>query len=270
MRTLLLGLLLSSGTALAQPAPPAAASPSPTEARPAAPAPAPAPQPPATTSPAASTAGEGSGNAASDAATAPATASAPAPADAKPPSAPVAPMTIVIEDLPQSCRDLGKLAQSQSRAQSLSARISLANCIVEQKLRGVPLCDCEQSVREAESASELSFKLLDEVFLFGDPAAKILARQALGDLLASLATRMLATIPPLINGNEASLALRDTRHALLRPLIDPWFVRAQAAYTELERIARQNPQLAKNSAVVAAVRSSRTKLQQVQGGVAKR
>jgi hypothetical protein len=179
-------------------------------------------------------------------------------------------MEIVLDDLPPACRDIGKLAQSPSRAQSLSARISLGNCLVEQKLRGVPLCDCEQSVREIEAASTQTFALFDEAFLFGDPTQKILARQAQGDLLASLSTRMLATVPPLVDSNEAAVALRDTRLSLLRPLVEPWLLRAQTAYVELDRIARENPKLAKNPAVLTAVRTSRVKLAQVQGVVAKR
>jgi hypothetical protein len=248
MRSLVFVVLLASAPALAQTAP---------SDRPPTDAPAPAatatnPSAPADTPPVTSTE------------------PAPAPAGPTPRGVPVTPTAIVLDDLPAACRELGKLAQSPSRAQSLSARISLGNCIVEQKLRGMQLCDCEQSVREIEAASQRSLDLFDEVFLFGDPTQRILARQALGDLLASLSTRMLATVPPLIDNNEAAVALRDTRLALLRPLIEPWLLRAQAAYTELDRIARENPRLAKNPAVLTAVRTSRVKLAQVQGVVAKR
>jgi hypothetical protein len=58
---------------------------------------------------------------------------------------------------------------------------------------------------------------------------------------------------------------------MLAPLVNPWFVRAQSAYAELDRIARANPQLAKNKAVLLAVRNARAKLAQGLGtGVAKR
>jgi hypothetical protein len=167
---------------------------------------------------------------------------------------------VVVEDLPEKCRDLGKLADSPSQNQALSARISLANCVAEQKLADVVLCDCEQSVRDIEAASELSFKLLDEVYQVGDPATKILALQAQGDMLASFATRVLATVPPAVDASESAIALRDMRLSLITPLVTPWQQRARSAYQELERIARANPQLAKNQAVVAAVRTSRTKL----------
>ena len=81
-----------------------------------------------------------------------------------------------------------------------------------------------------------------------------------GDLLASFATRILATVPQPIDANESSIALRDTRLSLIQPLVVPWQQRARTAYQQLDTIARANPQLAKNPAVVAAVRSSRTKL----------
>ena len=61
----------------------------------------------------------------------------------------------------EACRDLGKAASSQSPAQALSARISLANCLADQKMRDVALCDCEQSIKDIEAASEQSFALLD-------------------------------------------------------------------------------------------------------------
>ena len=167
---------------------------------------------------------------------------------------------VVVEDLPEKCRDLGKLADSPSQNQALSARTSLASCIVEQKLKDVVLCDCEQSVRDIEAASELSFKLLEEVAQVGDPATKILALQAQGDMLSSFATRVLATVPPAIDSTESAIALRDMRLSLITPLVTPWQQRARSAYQELERVARANPQLAKNQAVVAAVRTSRAKL----------
>lgn len=170
---------------------------------------------------------------------------------------------VIVDDLPEKCRDLGKLADSPSPNQALSARISLASCVVEQKLREIPLCDCEQSVRDIDAASELSFKLLDEVYQVGDPATKVLALQAQGDLLASFATRVLATVPQPVDASESAIALRDTRLSLITPLVAPWQQRAKTAYQELDRIARANPQLAKNQAVVAAVRSSRAKIAQL-------
>lgn len=235
MRPLVLGILLSSTVALAQ---------------------APGGQPPAAPGP---TAGTVNGP----------QASAPAPA-------PVAARgnglsQVYVDDLPEACRDVGKLADSPSPNQALSARISLASCLVEQRMKTVALCDCEQSVRDVEAASAQSMTLLDEVFaVAADPATKILARQVQGDLLASFATRILATVPPLMDASESAATLRETRLSLITPHVTPWQMRAKSAYQELDRIARANPQLAKNPAVVAAVRQSRAKLAQFEAGVAKR
>jgi hypothetical protein len=199
----------------------------------------------------------------------PAPTPAPAPVPVPAPTPSLTP--IAVEELPEACRDLGKLAGSPSPAQAHSARISLAGCLVEQKLKTIPLCDCEQSVNEVEAAAAPSFTLLDEVFAAGDPATQILARQAQGDLLNSLATRLLATVPPPLDSSESAIALHETRRNMLTPLVNPMLVRARSAYTELDRIARANPALAKNRAVLLAVRNARAKLAEGIGtGVAKR
>ncbi len=192
---------------------------------------------------------------------APATQVAPAPIAAAPHSL----SPIVIEELPVACRDLGILASSPRPAQALSARISLASCLIEQKLDDLVLCDCEQSVNELATAAEPTFALLDEVYALGDPTQKILARQAQGDLLQSFATRILATVPAPMDSSPSAITLRETRLNLITPLVNPWFVRARSAYAELDRIARANPHLAKNPAVLIAVRSSRAKLAQAPG-----
>jgi hypothetical protein len=240
MRSPLLAFVLWSATAFAGPdsRPPAAS----------APAPAPSPAP---------------------------TAQAPAPPGQVPaPTAPtpraVAPTLTKLnpDELPEPCRDLAKLGDSASKAQAFSARISLASCLVDQAAKPLVLCDCEQSIIDINAAIDPSMALLDEVVLLGDPVTKILARHTQGELLTSFAQRVLATIPPAIDSTD--VGLRETRLAMVQPLIQPWLARAQAAFTELDKIARTNPQLAKNPAVLAAVRSSRAKLAQSASATAKR
>jgi hypothetical protein len=165
-------------------------------------------------------------------------------------------------EVPESCRDFAKLAESAHRNVALSARIALATCLVDESSKPLVLCDCEQSVVELGAALAPGLAMLDEVFTAGDPAMQILARQAQGELLVRFATRMLATVPPPVNRTSEALALRETRLQMLRPLVSPWLVRAQSLFTDLERIARAHPQLEKNAAVVAAVRSARTQLTQ--------
>lgn len=187
----------------------------------------------------------------------------------KPAPKPTSMSTLVLEELPPACRDLGKAASSIRPTQALSARISLSSCLVEQKIKELVLCDCEQSVIELDTAAAQSLGLLDEVIALGDATQKILALQAQGDLLQSFATRILATVPAPVDGTPAAIALRETRLELITPLVNPWITRAQSAYTEVDRLAKANPQLAKNKAVLMAVRSSRAKLAQ-SPGVAKR
>jgi hypothetical protein len=172
------------------------------------------------------------------------------------------------DELPDACRELGKLADSTSKAQALSARISLASCLVDHNTKALVLCDCEQSIIDVNTAIDPSLALLDEVFLLGDPTTKILARHTQGEILSSFAQRVLATIPPATTGTEVDL--RETRIAMVQPLIQPWLARAQSAFTELDKIARSNPKLAKNPAVLAAVRASRAKLSQAASATAKR
>jgi len=191
---------------------------------------------------------------------------APAPAQTAPTpaqSATTPPVTLIeVDELPEACLEMGKLAGSQSKTQALSARISLASCLADQNSKSLVLCDCEQSVIDVNEAIDPSLALLDEVVLYGDPATRILARYAQGEILSGFAQRMLATVPAPLNASEEAIALRDTRLDILLPLIQPWQERARAAYADVDKIARANPQLAKNPAVLAAVRSTRAKLSQ--------
>lgn len=191
-------------------------------------------------------------------------------APASPPLAPAVLSPVVVDDLPQLCRDFGTLANSPIPGQALSARISLATCMVDQKVKTLTLCDCEQSVNDVDAALAPSMTMLDEVFAAGDAAMKILARQAQADLLDSLARRLLATVPPPLDPSESAVAMHELRMQMLGPLVNPMFMRARSAYTEVDRLARENPQLAKNQAVLMAVRSCRAKLAQDSTGVARR
>jgi hypothetical protein len=176
-----------------------------------------------------------------------------------PPSKPVL-SAIDVDSQPEACRDLAKLANSTSKPRALSARISLASCLVDEQTKTIVLCDCAQSVIDIDAAIAPSLALLDEVAALGDPVNQILARHAQGEILSSFATRMLATVPPPLNSSEEAIALHDTRLAMLQPLLVPWQERAQVAYTDVDNLARKNPKLAKNPAVAAAVRGSRAKL----------
>jgi len=170
------------------------------------------------------------------------------------------------DKVPEQCLTIAKSADSPSLNQALSARIALANCQLDQALKPIALCDCGESVREVDEAAAPSLAMLDEVYLAGDSVMKILARSAQGEMLTNLATRLLATVPPPVNDSEAAVKLRELRLDMLQTLLEPWSTRARAAFSEVEQIARANPKLANNAAVVAAVRSARARQQ----GVARR
>lgn len=169
-------------------------------------------------------------------------------------------MPIAVDEVPERCLDFAKLAGSTSRNAALSARISLATCMVDQKARPIALCDCEHAVNEVDAVMQPSLVLLDEVFEHGDAAMKVLARHAQGEMLASFAARILATVPQPATNTEEAVALRDTRLAMIRPLVEPWQSRAQASFAEVDKLVSTNPQLEKNAAVAAAARASRAKL----------
>lgn len=185
----------------------------------------------------------------------------------EPPPPALPKLTIADEDIPEACIDLAKLADSPSKNQALSARISLASCLVDENAKSLVLCDCEQSVNDINVVIEPSLAVLDDVFANGDAATQVLARSTQGQILSGFAQRMLATVPPPANATEEAVALRDTRVTMLAPLIQPWRIRAQDAFTQVDKLARENPTLAKNPAVIEAVRTSRDKLSQ---GVANR
>lgn len=184
---------------------------------------------------------------------------APPPAPAPPPG----PSLLKLEPdaIPDQCKPLAKEAEATSINRALSARISLSSCLADHKLKSIVLCDCEQSVQDINTATTLSLSLLDEVYTVGDPAMKILARQAKGDLFLGLAQRMQNAVPPPVNATPEATELRNTRLDMLAPLLIPWQDAAKASFKEVDIIAKANPQLAKNQAVLAAVRAARTKLE---------
>ena len=165
------------------------------------------------------------------------------------------------ESIPEQCKSLAKEADATSINRALSARISLSSCLVDHKLKPLVLCDCEQSVQDINAATSLPLTLLDEVYTAGDPSMKILARQAKGDMMLGIVQRMQNTVPPPVNATPEAQQLRVTRVDMLTPMLVPWQDAARAAFKEVEIIAKANPQLAKNPAVLAAVRAARSKLE---------
>jgi hypothetical protein len=149
-----------------------------------------------------------------------------------------------VENAPPECRDAGKLAQSRDRGVVLSAKISFALCTANAALTPLQLVDAEASVNEVDRATSNSLALLAEVANAGDPKWAIVALHAAGDLLATMTKRMTDTVPA-----NSPAELRDMRTQMLQPHLQPWIERSQKAFSEVDRLAKANPQLAKNQVV---------------------
>lgn len=192
-----------------------------------------------------------------------ATASAAPPSAPAAPPAPSTPALSVVDPVvtPAPCRAAALLAGSANKNLALGSRVALAGCLADVQLRPLVLCDCGQSVSEIDDATARSLALLDEVSQVGLPEWQIVAQHAKGELLDALAVRMLATLPaPEPGASEDAIALHDTRAQLLRQLVAPWQSHAQDAFGEVDRIAKQNPELAKRPNLQAAVTDSERRL----------
>ena len=160
-----------------------------------------------------------------------------------------------VENAPPECRDAGKLAQSRDRGVVLSAKISFALCTANAALAPLQLVDAEASVQEVDRATSNSLALLSDVANAGDPKWAIVALHAAGDLLATMTKRMTDTVPA-----NSPAELRDMRTQMLQPHLQPWVERSQKAFAEVDRLAKANPQLAKNQVVANAVSDSRKRI----------
>lgn len=188
---------------------------------------------------------------------APATAAEPAPVAKATPSTNLPPIDLTT--IADKCKPIAKQAGAANLGQALAARLSLASCLAEANTAKLELLDCAESVAELEAAVTPSLELLDGVIAAGDPTQAILAEHAKGELYTSLAVRMLATIPPA-TGDQASVALRDTRKEVLDSYLQPWREKALAAFERVVQLAKANPKLGKHQGVQAALKASRQHL----------
>jgi hypothetical protein len=183
------------------------------------------------------------------------------PPDATPP--PDAPLltTIDVDAVPEQCRTLVQRADSEKLALALSARVSLALCSAAERMRAVALCDCQQSVTDLDAAVAPSFAILDEVQGAGEIVWQVIALHAEGELLAELAARVLATIPPpLPDTSPEAIALHDTRAKMLQPLVQPWLDRSHERFMKVDELGQQHAELAYHQLADAAVKDSRRRL----------
>jgi hypothetical protein len=161
---------------------------------------------------------------------------------------------IDVASAPAACRSAGKLVGSRDRNAAAAAKVSLAVCVANANLSPLTLVDAEASVREVDGATAASFAMLDEVARSGDPHWQIIALHAEGDLYATIAQRMMATVPA-----GPSPSLHDTRVSLLQPLVQPWLDKSRAAFADVDRVAKAHPEL-RQQAIADAVNDSRRRL----------
>jgi hypothetical protein len=166
---------------------------------------------------------------------------------------------IVVAELPQTCRAVGKQTQNPTLAVALQARISLAGCLADDAIDKLDLIDAGESIVALDAATERSVELLDEVAAAGDPASAILAHAARGDLYVTLRIRMLSTIAAP-DPTPESIALHDARQQFLELQLEPWQAQARRAFERVVELAKANPALAKNPLVQTAVRASQQRL----------
>jgi hypothetical protein len=189
-----------------------------------------------------------------------------APATAQQPAPPTNSATqslpaIDLDQVPLPCQGIAKLAGSPSPDVALSARVSLASCMVDIRLRQLSLIDCEKSVLDVQAAAAPSLQILDDVIAANEPAWKMIALHAKGDLLSNLSIRMLTTVPqPAAGASEDAWALHGMRVQMLIGLVQPWVDQSRDTFKEVDRLSKLSPELAKNQAVRSAVLDSRSRL----------
>lgn len=162
----------------------------------------------------------------------------------------------VVQRAPAAAASRPALAPA-ARAAALSARVSLASCMVDQAVAPLQLCDCGDSVVAVDAAAGPGFAILDGVIAMGDPANQLLAEHTKGQRYAGFATRLQATLPKLgPDATDAETALRDMRKQTLEAQLAPWHEAAKTAFQQVVDMARAHPELSANPAIATAVRDS--------------
>ena len=166
---------------------------------------------------------------------------------------------IVLGELPEKCKPIARQAGAPDLAVALAGRIALANCRAIEATASLQLCDCADSIVAIDDAIAPSIELLDEVIAAGDPRMQILGEAAKAELYGGLRIRMAATIPSG-DGNPDSVALRDSRKAMLEAQLAPWDETIKAASEHVVDLVKANPTLEKNPSVKPAIEASRRRL----------
>lgn len=178
---------------------------------------------------------------------------------AQPPPVQLAPLDLTT--IPESCKPLAKQALAAQLRNALSARISLASCMVEHAVAPLSLCDCGDSIVAIDEAAKPAIELLDDVTANADPVTQVLAEHTEGQIYLGFSARMLATLPAVAPGaSEAEVTLRDMRKQTLEAQLAPWREAALASFQRVVDLVKAHPELAQDRAVTAALHDSEQRL----------
>jgi hypothetical protein len=152
----------------------------------------------------------------------------------------------VLPQIPEQCRtwsdDAARAKTDQLRD---GAELSLANCLLEDRVGALTLTGDDASLKALAEAFKPTVAILDQLMQGSDPTYQILAAQAKGDLYDAMVVR-----------------IRNTGRSNLEPQLAPWSQAAAVAYAEAVRVAKLHPDLIDGNPVVAsAVRWSQSHLQ---------
>ncbi len=165
-----------------------------------------------------------------------------------------------------SCADVAQVPNdARTDTPALAARLSMASCGAEARLRGVTITDDAAGIAVVQTALEPSLATFDDVARNDDPRFQILAAHARADLLFGAVTRMRASIPSVsavAKGDELIRedADRAARRAALEPKLAPWISDATAACQRVLQLAQQYPQATDDLVVAAAVQHAQQDL----------
>jgi hypothetical protein len=166
---------------------------------------------------------------------------------------------IPLDAVPEQCKAIGKQANGATVSVAQSARISLANCLVDTRLAALKLLDCEESVLAVDDAAKPSFEILDGVIATGDDITKIVAEQAKAALYNQMTLRMRQTLSSP-GASESDVALHNVRKDLLEGLLLEWKDAAAGSYERILTAVKAKPALEKNPVVAAAMRTAKDRL----------
>jgi hypothetical protein len=152
--------------------------------------------------------------------------------------------TVETRTLPAPCRTVAEVPKDAATLTvHLDATISAANCTAMNHLHALKLTPTQASADAIDQAIAPSLDLLDMVVKNGDVPAQIVAQHAIGDIYQGAVVTMRST------GREADA------------FTGRWQLKAQAAYSEVARLAEQIPDRVATSSVLAfAVSDSKFEL----------